>query len=43
MPSQSAGLPIIGLLCGDWPAEELENGECVEIYKDPADLLKAYD
>jgi HAD superfamily hydrolase (TIGR01509 family) len=37
-----AGLPIIGLLCGGWPAEELKNAGCIEIYKDPADLLKAY-
>ena len=38
-----AGLRIIGLLCGGWPAEELKNAGCIEIYKDPADLLKAYD
>jgi phosphoglycolate phosphatase-like HAD superfamily hydrolase len=38
-----AGLRTIGLLCGGWSAQELRNAGCIEIYKDPADLLTAYD
>lgn len=34
-----AGLRTVGVLCGGWPAEKLREAGCVEVYKDPADLL----
>lgn len=37
------GLPIIGLLCGGFPQEELRAAGCSAIYTDPADLLARYD
>ena len=38
-----AGLRTIGLLCGGWTAEELEQAGCIAVYQDPADLLRNYD
>lgn len=38
-----AGLRTIGVLCGGFPAEELREAGCIEIYRDPADLLARYD
>jgi len=35
-------LRTIGLLCGGWTAEELQQAGCVAIYRDPADLLARY-
>jgi phosphoglycolate phosphatase-like HAD superfamily hydrolase len=35
-------LRTIGLLCGGWTAEELQQAGCVAIYRDPADLLACY-
>ena len=37
--AKKAGIKTIGVLCGGFPKEELEKAGCVEIYKDPADLL----
>ncbi|HEX7174713.1 MAG TPA: HAD family hydrolase [Pyrinomonadaceae bacterium] len=37
------GLRTIGLLCGGFPEEDLRAAGCVEIYKDPADLLARYE
>jgi HAD superfamily hydrolase (TIGR01509 family) len=37
--ANKAGIKTIGVLCGGFPKEELEKAGCVEIYKDPADLL----
>ena len=36
-----AGVPIVALLCGGWPAEELDGA--IAIYADPAELLREYD
>jgi HAD superfamily hydrolase (TIGR01509 family) len=38
-----AGLRTVGLLCGGWGEEDLKNAGCIEIYKDPAHLLTAYE
>jgi HAD superfamily hydrolase (TIGR01509 family) len=38
-----AGLRTIGLLCGGWPAAELEQAGCIAVYADPAALLEAYE
>ena len=38
-----AGLRTIGVLCGGFPEAELMAAGCVQIYKDPADLLARYD
>ena len=37
------GLRTVGLLCGGFPEEDLRAAGCVEIYKDPADLLARYE
>ena len=37
------GVRTIGLLCGGFPQEDLRAAGCVEIYKDPADLLARYE
>ena len=37
------GLTTIGVLCGGFPAAELRTAGCVELYRDPADLLARYD
>lgn len=36
-------LPTIGVLSGGFPERTLTDAGCVEIYKDPADLLAHYD
>lgn len=44
--AQAAGkipLRAIGVLCGGFPEAELKAAGCIEIYKDPADLLAHYD
>lgn len=38
-----AGLPIIGVLCGGFPEEELRQAGCAEVYGDPEDLLRNLD
>src|SRR4051812_24865683 len=38
-----AGTRSIGFLCGGWPEETLRRAGCVEIYRDPADLLARYE
>jgi HAD superfamily hydrolase (TIGR01549 family) len=37
------GLSTIGLLCGGWPEMDLVEAGCVEIYRDPGDLLARYE
>lgn len=37
-----AKLKIVGVLCGDFPEKDLREKGCVEIYRDPADLLENY-
>jgi len=37
-----AGLRTIGLLCGGFPEEDLRRAGCIEIYRDPGDLLDRY-
>jgi HAD superfamily hydrolase (TIGR01509 family) len=44
--AQAAGkinLRTIGVLCGGFPEAELKRAGCIEIYKDPADLLARYE
>jgi HAD superfamily hydrolase (TIGR01549 family) len=36
------GLPAVGVLCGGFPAEDLRAAGCVELFRDPADLLARY-
>ena len=38
-----AGLRTVGVLCGGFPERRLRDAGCVEIYRDPADLLARYD
>jgi HAD superfamily hydrolase (TIGR01549 family) len=38
-----ASLRTIGVLCGGFPEAELKEAGCVQIYKDPADLLARYN
>jgi HAD superfamily hydrolase (TIGR01509 family) len=37
------GLPIIGLLCGGFPEQDLRAAGCAEIWRDPDDLLANYE
>ena len=36
-------LRTVGLLCGGFPEADLRSAGCLEIYRDPADLLARYD
>jgi HAD superfamily hydrolase (TIGR01509 family) len=36
------GLRTVGVLCGGFPGEALRAAGCVELYRDPADLLDRY-
>jgi HAD superfamily hydrolase (TIGR01509 family) len=40
--ARGAGLRAVGVLCGGFPENELRKEGCVEIYRDPADLLDRY-
>lgn len=40
--ARRAGMKMIGVLCGGFPAGELRSNGCIAIYKDPADLLRRY-
>ena len=37
------GIPVIGLTSGGWKADDLRAAGCVEVWKDPADLLLHFD
>jgi len=39
--AKGAGVPIVALLCGGWPAEALDGA--IAIYADPAGLLREYE
>ncbi len=41
--ARKAGLRTIGVLCGGFPEASLSEAGCVEIYKDPRDLLEGFD
>jgi HAD superfamily hydrolase (TIGR01509 family) len=34
------GIPVIGLTCGGWKRDDLLASGCVEVWRDPADLLQ---
>ncbi len=38
-----AELKIVGVLCGGFPETDLRKNGCLEIYENPADLLKYYE
>ena len=40
--ARRAGMKMIGVLCGGFPAGELRSNGCIAIYRDPADLLRRY-
>lgn len=41
--ASKAGMSAIGVLCGGFKREELENAGYRAIFRDPADLLESYD
>jgi HAD superfamily hydrolase (TIGR01509 family) len=43
MAAAQLGLRTIGLLCGGFPAQRLQDAGCIALYHDPADLLAQYD
>jgi len=43
MAAGQIGLPTVGVLCGGFPEEDLRSAGCIEIWKDPADLLANYE
>ena len=40
--ARRAGLRTVGVLCGGFPETDLREAGCLEIYRDPADLLDRY-
>ena len=38
-----AGMPTVGVLCGGFPEAELRRAGCVEVWRDPGDLLANLD
>jgi HAD superfamily hydrolase (TIGR01509 family) len=40
--ARRAGLRAVGVLCGGFPEKDLRGEGCVNIYRDPADLLDRY-
>jgi HAD superfamily hydrolase (TIGR01509 family) len=42
MAARGAGLRAIGVLCGGFPEDQLRKEGCLNIYRDPADLLDHY-
>ncbi|MGZ8500471.1 MAG: HAD family hydrolase [Candidatus Binatia bacterium] len=38
-----ANLRIVGVMCGGWSGEDLRQAGCIAVYRDPADLLHAYN
>ena len=38
-----AHLRTIGVMCGGWSGDDLRQAGCIAVYRDPADLLHAYD
>ncbi|MGZ8521982.1 MAG: HAD family hydrolase [Candidatus Binatia bacterium] len=38
-----AHLRIVGVMCGGWSGEDLRQAGCIAVYRDPADLLHAYN
>jgi HAD superfamily hydrolase (TIGR01509 family) len=38
----SAGMPVVGVLCGGFPERELREAGCRDIYLDPEDLLNRW-
>jgi HAD superfamily hydrolase (TIGR01509 family) len=43
MAAAKLGLRTIGLLCGGFPAQHLQDAGCIALYHAPADLLARYD
>ena len=41
--AKRAGIASIGVLCGGFPKDELLRAGCVEVYRDPAHLLREYE
>jgi HAD superfamily hydrolase (TIGR01509 family) len=41
--ASQAGLSTIGMLCGGFPEEDLRGAGCIEIWRDPEDLLAGYE
>jgi HAD superfamily hydrolase (TIGR01509 family) len=37
------GIPVIGLTCGGWKRSDLRDAGCVEVWRDPADLLLHFE
>jgi len=40
---RKAGLRVVGVTCGGWPADDLRAAGCVTVYRDAAELLADYD
>lgn len=40
--ARRAGLRTVGVLCGGFPENDLREAGCIDIYRDPSDLLDRY-
>ena len=38
-----AGVPAIAVTCGGWTEEDLKAAGAIEVYRDPADLLRRFE
>ncbi len=41
--AQKAGTPAVAVTCGGWAEEDLKAAGAMEVYRDPADLLRRFD
>jgi beta-phosphoglucomutase-like phosphatase (HAD superfamily) len=41
--ARKAHIPFIGMRCGGWSERDLRKPGCITVYRDPAELLAAYD
>ncbi len=41
--AKKAGIPAVAVTCGGWTEQELKDAGAVEVYRDPADLLRRFE
>lgn len=41
--AKKAGIPAVAVTCGGWTVDELKEAGAVQVYRDPADLLRQFE
>ena len=41
--AKKAGIPAVAVTCGGWTVDDLKAAGAVEVYRDPADLLRQFE